>query len=218
MAQPCYYPAVRSSLTKPTMPDPSDQSVTCPGCAKSYRWLAEYAGRTTTCKQCGMAFAVPDAPGPGLMVAATPEPEPMSDPTPKHEPEPATPPAPADEDDDGLYELADVPEDPPPPTPSSGLSQHTDTFPGVSPPIPAIKPSRVDRANDTDSAESIDAGQHMSEAAKAARREQQRIAAAQAQPKHSWRDHKGLVILGSVLVLVTLIIVGMYVISGMLGG
>ncbi|MFK7789903.1 MAG: hypothetical protein AB8C95_10490 [Phycisphaeraceae bacterium] len=50
---------------------------------------------------------------------------------------------------------------------------------------------------------------HISEAAKASRREQQRIAAAEQEAERTWRDHKGLITLASIVGLFVIIYLAM---------
>lgn len=178
------------------MPSPSSEQVTCPSCSKSYRWTAALAGRTVPCKECGTSFIVPDQPGLGLADKPAPEPEPTAD--------------------NGLYELAMDPDDEPAPPPPAYKSPPTPSAEDHQP-NPAADPDEAsapaDDAGDTgDADESHDSGPaiHISEAAKASRREEQRIAAIENEPGHSWRDHKGLIILFSVIGLFVAIYLLMY--------
>ena len=155
------------------MAESDQERVTCPGCGKGYRWQPSLAGREVPCKQCGSAFIIPDQPGTGLTIASN-----------EHE-------------DDGLYDLASDPDeerDLPPahvaPTPTPILDQN-DQPPADDASEPAIAPP----SEPDDDAHSGEPQVHISEAAKASRREEQRIAAATTEPERSWRDYKWLFIL-----------------------
>ena len=71
----------------------------------------------------------------------------------------------------------------------------------------------IDSTESVDSVEEADNGEpevHVSEAAKAARREAQRIAAAEEQAVRTWRDYKWLWIVLGLLVLLIIIYWGIY--------
>lgn len=152
----------------------------CPNCGKRYRWRPELAKRKVACKACGTEFIFPDE----LALAA-----------------PAPP-----EDDAGLYELASDPE------------EERDLPPAFKPqPCPPQTPVLPDEPIDStvseDSVEEADKGEpeiHASEAAKAARREAQRIAAAEEQAVRTWRDYKWLWVVLGLLVLLIIIYWGIY--------
>lgn len=50
----------------------SKQRVNCPSCDKGYRWQPALVDRRVTCKQCGVEFRVPDAPGIGVLIEPDP--------------------------------------------------------------------------------------------------------------------------------------------------
>lgn len=161
----------------------NSERVICPKCNKPYRWQEALAGRELPCKECGTKFIIPERPGLGLLVPA----------------EPVT-------EDEGLYELAADPDDeplpPPPPrvpmTPAMDESPHESTA--------AAEPSAGMSATSDDDAEDepMEPNPHISEAAKATRREEQRLAAAANERPESWRDNK---VIWTVAVVVGLFVV-----------
>lgn len=164
----------------------SDQErVICPSCGKGYRWKPALTGRSVPCQACGTTFEIPDQPGPGVL------PKPIQD--------------------DGLYELAADPDDEPQQPPAF-------TLPKEDPPAEVQAAAAISPTAETTPTESaIDLGDegsepivHRSDAAKAARREELRIAAAQAEAEGSWRDYKWLIIVLAVLGLLGLIYWAMY--------
>lgn len=163
----------------------SDQErVTCPNCSKGYRWKPALVGRSVPCQACSTTFDIPDQPGPGLL------PKPI--------------------EDDGLYELAADPDDEPEQPPAFTLPKDPPAEAQSAPAVtPAIETAPVESAIDLGD-EGSEPIVHRSEAAKAARREELRIAAAEAEAQGSWRDYKWLIIVLSVLALLGLIYWGMH--------
>lgn len=193
------------------MSDPKDPQVTCPSCSATYRWHADQAGRIVPCKQCGTRFAVPDQPGRGLVAEAHPQAD-----TDAHlQTRTDT------ETDAGIYELADDPdEEPPAPppayTPPTEREKPATPQPRNTPPT-APAPPAVSTGGDSAAASAGEA-KHLSEAAKAARREQQRLAAAEAEAARSWRDFKWLYIALGLLVFLSALIWSMYALRDWLYG
>ncbi len=183
------------------MASSDSEQVTCPSCSKSYRWKADLAGRSVPCKQCGKSFIIPDQPGLGLAEQPAPQP--------KH----------AEEDD--LYELATDPDDEPE-LPPAFKSPPVPKAEDPSPPPTADPYGATDTAQDPVVADDVEASHtsepavHISEAAKASRREQQRIAAAESEAARSWQDYKGWIILASVVGLFVIIYLAMYAFSSAL--
>jgi hypothetical protein len=166
------------------MSDAETDNVTCPGCGKSYRWKEILVGRLVPCRKCGTEFTVPKQPGQGEAIDTS------------------------GDNQDSVYALAvdidDLPEPKTPPPPAA-MVDPTDTAetPKHEPPAPAVKttdapPGEAGVPSEQDG--EAEAPAHVSEAAKAKRREEQRLAAAAAQPARSWRDYKLLIILGGVVV------------------
>lgn len=160
----------------------SDQDrVTCPSCGKGYRWQSALFGKEVPCKACGASFKIPSQPGPGI---APPPPE-----------------------DDGLYELASDPDldtPPPPPAyqppPSEEPAQEAET-PSSAEPAATSQPLAAPKLSPTESIRNAEQPAYVSDDVKAMRREEQRIAAAQAASVKSWRDYKWLIILIAVVIL-----------------
>lgn len=160
------------------MAESNQERVTCPSCGKGYRWQAALTGREVPCKHCGTAFIIPDQPGVGLSI------------------EPSEP------EDDGLYDLASDPDEERE-LPPAYVVEKTARDPSAATPSIETSESAATVTLDEPS-EPADTGEpqvHISEAAKAARREEQRIAAANEVPEKSWRDYKWLIILIAVLLL-----------------
>lgn len=210
------------------MPEPNPQRVSCPACGKGYRWDPSIAGRSIACKKCGEAFTIPDQPeGDPTPTEATPqagEREPEKQQQPTHAPA-AEAGGPAS-GDAGVYELADHPDDEAEtasanaPATASGASSATSTSSE-----PADAPEPDAQTGPPESAVTPEGGgedahepKHLSEAAKAARREQQRIAAAEAQAQKSWRDYKWPIILVLLVCILVLIILAMFGLSDLLDG
>lgn len=197
------------------MSETNDPQVTCPNCSANYRWRADQAGRTVPCKQCGKQFTVPDQPGPGL----TTQPPPQASPTPDT----------GKDTDADIYELAeDLDEEPQAPplayTPPTEAEQPPTTPPTTTPPptstpstTHAPAPPAVSTEGDAADASAGEA-KHVSEAAKAARREQQRLAAAEAEAARSWRDFKWLYFSLGALVFFILLVWSMYALRDWLYG
>lgn len=172
------------------MPSSESERVTCPKCGKGYRWQPALVGKSVTCKQCGTEFQVPNKPGMGVL------------------PQPA---------DDGLYELAADPDDEPelPPAYEMPKSLPTQT-PTASQDEPAVNPTHdpeqattADRDEDSPSEPQV----HLSEAAKAARREAQRVAAAESERQPKWWQQKWLIIAAALLLLFVIIYWAIYAFS-----
>jgi hypothetical protein len=180
------------------MPSSDSERIPCPGCGKTYSWKPELANRKVVCKACNTQFAFPEQP-----------------------PKPPTV-EPADSiDDDGIYDLASDPDEerelPPAYVPA--------TAPSVNDPVASASP---ENENSSDPAEpAISSGSdepeeeavggepvaHVSEAKKAARREAQRLAAAEAESIRTWRDYKLLYIVLGLFLLFVLIYTAMYMFS-----
>lgn len=159
------------------MTEPTNEHVDCPSCGKAYRWKSTLVGRLVPCKKCGTEFTVPSKPGVGVAIDA------------------------ASDSEDSVYALAvdidALPDEPAakPRPPATPKAEHQ-------PPPAAVTPT-----DKPDASEQADAPvKELSEAAKARRREEQRLAAAAAEPAHDWRDYKPLIILVSVLLIAGLII------------
>lgn len=176
------------------MPSSESERVTCPECGKGYRWQPALVGKSVPCKQCGTAFQVPSKPGMGVL------------------PEPA---------DDGLYELAADPDDQPelppayevPKAPRAEASTASQDEPAVH---PTHDPEQATTAQDTADREEDSPSEpqvHLSEAAKAARREAQRLAAAENEPQPKWWQQKWLIIAAALLVLFVIIYWAIYAFS-----
>ena len=193
------------------MASSESERISCPSCGKTYRWKPALANRKVACQACQTQFTFPDQP-----VAEKPS----------QAAEPAGP-----ETDDGLYELASDPEaqiDLPPAhtVPKNGPAADApapsaSTEPGqASEPTQPIGPNASSDSDAADppgeSGEQPSGGEpimHISEAKKAARREEQRKAAAQAESVRTWRDYKLLYILLGVFLLLALIYLAMYLFS-----
>ena len=107
-----------------------------------------------------------------------------------------------------LYELAADPDDEPEMPPAY-----------KSPPTPPVEDREAlpSTSTDTDAQdEPSEPSAHISEAAKASRREQQRIAAAEQEAGRSWRDYKGLITLATVIGLFVIIYIAMILFSNVL--
>ncbi|MFN3167253.1 MAG: hypothetical protein ACE37H_09350 [Phycisphaeraceae bacterium] len=171
------------------MPDAETDKVTCPSCGKGYRWKPVLVGRLVPCRKCGTEFTVPRHPGVGQALDSS------------------------DDGQDSVYALAvdidDLPEPAVPPPPAAMVDQ-TDHAEAArhEPPAPAVKtndvPTGASPGGTGESDDASDEPAHVSEAAKAKRREEQRLAAAAAEPARSWRDYKLLIILGGLIVVVAL--------------
>lgn len=171
------------------MTTPDQETVTCPDCGKGYRFKSALVGQAVPCKACGTTFEIPMKPGKGLL------------------PQPA--------EDDGLYELAGDPDDEPE-LPPAHVIPKADPTPAPPTPKPAPPPAETKPARDLGGANNDDSSEpavHVSEAAKAARREEQRIAAAQAASVRSWRDYKWLIMIIALLCLLGLIYWAMHLFS-----
>lgn len=168
------------------MTSSNSERVTCPSCDKAYRWQPTLVGQSVPCKQCGTTFTIPDQPGKGIA----------------HQPEPV--------DDDGLYELATDPDDEPVLPPARAMPPPIEQYA----PPPATAPAQSSEASEpNEDPDQAEPQLHISEAAKAARREEQRIAAAEQQAARSWRDYKWLIIVLSLLGLFAVIYLAMYLFS-----
>jgi len=176
------------------MPDPYHAHVTCPTCGKSYRWQPSAAGRKFPCKQCGEQFTVPSAPGIGI----SDKPQPQDESAQTYEL--------ADYDDEPVAEHARFK-----PAPKAEQKEDHDTSRSAAAPKPQP-------ASDPGPTESKEEPRELSEAARATRREQQRIAAATSEPVRTWRDYKTLITLAVILGVVILIVLGMYTLSDVLNG
>ncbi|MBX2850494.1 MAG: zinc-ribbon domain-containing protein [Phycisphaeraceae bacterium] len=160
------------------MPSSESEHVTCPDCGKAYRWQPSLVGKSVPCKQCGTSFEIPDRPGKGVL------------------PKPA---------DDGIYELAADPDDEPEQPPAYVVPKAPPAEQQAAPAAePVVETGSADVAEESADAEADDPSEpqvHLSEAAKTARREAQRIAAAESEAERSWRDYKSLIIVIALLVL-----------------
>jgi len=177
----------------------NSEHVTCPSCSKTYRWKAALTGRAVPCKECGTRFIIPDQPGLGLADKPAPAPKPRAD--------------------DDLYELATDPDDEPTPPPPAYKSPAAPTVEDHEP-SPTAEPTGVskpaqksDGPDDADESGDSEPTVYVSEAVKASRREEQRIAAVANEPARTWRDHKGLIILVSILGLFVIIYLTMVAFS-----
>lgn len=174
------------------MSTPDQDRVTCPSCGKGYRWKPSLVGQAVPCKQCGTAFEIPGEPGPGQL------------------PQPA--------DDDGMYELASNPDlDAPPPPPAyqpppSDKPAQQNAPPPTAPTAPA-ESSITAEPSPTSSILNAEQPAYVSDETKAARREELRIAAAEAASARSWRDYKWLIIVLALLCLFGIIYWAMYLFS-----
>ena len=172
------------------------EHVTCPSCSKTYRWRTSLVGRSVPCKECGTSFIIPDQPGLGLADKPTPAPKSAAD--------------------DDLYELATDPDDehtPPPPAYKSQAASAAEDHepPPTAEPLGASEPA--DESDDAGESHDSEPTVHISEAVKASRREEQRIAAVANEPARTWRDHKGLITLFSVVGLFVIIYLTMVAFS-----
>ena len=171
------------------MPTPDQEPVTCPGCGKAFRFKPELAGKRVTCKACGEPFDFPELPKPA-----------------------APPPPPAD--DAGLYELASDPElDDPTPPPAFVPEPTTTPEPTeqaeqvVKPPMEPPATSASDQAQTTPTSSILDAEEpaYVSDAVKAARREEQRIAAMADATEEKWWKQKWFFVVIGLLILFAII-------------
>jgi hypothetical protein len=172
------------------MPSSESEPVTCPECGKGYRWQPALVGKSVPCKQCGTTFEIPSQPGKGVL------------------PKPA---------DDGLYELAANPDDEPELPPAYEVSKAPPTeeqAPSAAEPVIDTRPvDTTDRIADTAEDSPSEPEVHLSEAAKAARREQQRIAAVENEPQPKWWQQKWLIIVVALLALFGIIYWAMHAFS-----
>lgn len=161
---------------------PDRERVTCPHCSKQYVWQIKLASRQISCKVCGTEFVIPDQPGQGRPVQTA--------------------------EDDSLYELARDPDEerelPPAYQPPSVPPANEPA------PPPAESANTTDTINSADVPDSDEPEGHISEAAKAARREEQRIAAAEKEAARTWREYKWLYIVLALLCLFAIIYWAIY--------
>ena len=157
------------------MASSTSDRIPCPSCGKTYRFKPELAGRKVKCQACGTAFSFPDQAH-----SAPTEPEPSAY-------DLATP-----ADDDSMYELASDPDEERELPPAYGVpkdvpepARPTPDAAPIESPIPGNAPSQSSEQPD-DSEPVV----HVSEAAKAARREELRIARAEEDSVKTWRDYK----------------------------
>jgi hypothetical protein len=161
--------------------------------------------RLVPCKACGAEFKIPEAPGVALLIEPTA--------------------------DDGLYELASDPDDEPTPPPaapvvpkledapqSTRTNESAVTDPPVSTEASSTTPAEASHAGVhpdavSDADESAEQEVYVSDAVKARRREEQRIAAAANEPARSWRDFKGLITIGGIIALFAVIYLAMLIFS-----
>eukprot|EP00752_Nemacystus_decipiens_P013926 g12362.t1 len=173
------------------MPTPDQELVTCPSCGKGYRFKPTLIGKSVTCKACGNSFLFPSQPGAGKA------PEPV--------------------EDDGLYELASDPDIDEPPAPPPVRATPSPSSPAVEPAVkttaePAIKPAVEPPASavqtdpaPTSSLLDTEEPAYVSDAVKAARREEQRIAAVADATEEKWWQKKWVLVAIGLLILFLII-------------
>lgn len=187
------------------MASAESERIPCPSCGKTYRWKPELSGRKVVCKACDTQFAFPEQPKPKVQPPQTDEPTQATG-------------------DDGLYDLATDPDEerelPPAFVPSTKPPADEPAPPASTEPVDPTKPSEPVGSTESDepgqSEEDPFGGEpvtHISEAKKAARREELRLARVAEDSIRTWRDYKLLYIVLGLFLLFVLIYIAMYMFS-----